>query len=134
MTTTNGWPGKPGVPLNPERDGIHKLGKYFVIWRAETQDYVNHNGNVLPPEVACAWPYRGPCLTPEEIARLRAEVATARWQGMEEAAKIADSCAADWAKSAIGKYINSKWDFQSRAEAGEEIAAAIRAAAKEGKP
>jgi hypothetical protein len=25
MTTTNGWPGVPGVPLNPERDGWHWL-------------------------------------------------------------------------------------------------------------
>ena len=69
-----------------------------------------------------------------EITRLRAALTTARREGMEQAAKIADSCAADWAKSAKGKYINSKWDFQSRSEAGEEIAAAIRAAAKEGKP
>ena len=82
--------------------------------------------------------YKNNCENPE-IAELRATLATARREGMEYAAKIADSCAADWTKSAIGKYINSKWDFQSRAEAGEEIAAAIRAAAiiaaaKEGKP
>lgn len=66
--TTNGWPGKPGVPLNPKQNGAHKLGQYFVVWRADTQDYVNHNGNVLPPEVAGAWPYLGPCLTPDEVA------------------------------------------------------------------
>jgi len=72
MTATNGWPGKPGVPLNPERDGAHRLGRYFVIWRADTQDYVNHNGNVLPPEVAYAWPYLGPCLTPDEATALQA--------------------------------------------------------------
>jgi hypothetical protein len=23
MTDNNGWPGKPGVPMNPERDGWH---------------------------------------------------------------------------------------------------------------
>lgn len=70
----------------------------------------------------------------EQLTQDRAALATALREGMEEAAKIAESCAADWAKSAIGKYINSKWDFQSRAEAGEEIAAAIGAAAKERKP
>lgn len=69
-----------------------------------------------------------------EIARLRAALATARRDGMEEAAQIADSCAADWTKSAKGKYLETKWDYESRADAGEEIAAAIRAAAKEGKP
>lgn len=69
-----------------------------------------------------------------EITRLRAELATARREGMEGAARIADSCAADWTKSAKGKYLETKWDYESRADAGEEIAAAIRAAAKEGKP
>lgn len=60
-------------------------------------------------------------------------VATARLEGMEEAAKIADSCGADWAKSAKGKFVETKWDYESRADAADEIAAAIRAAAKEGK-
>ena len=69
----------------------------------------------------------------DEITRLRAALATARREGMEEAAQIADSCAADWAKSSKGKYLETKWDYESRADAGEEIAAAIRAAAGEGK-
>ena len=60
-------------------------------------------------------------------------VATARREGMEDAAQIADSCAADWAKSAKGKYLETKWDYESRADAGEEIAAAIRAALTGGK-
>lgn len=66
-----------------------------------------------------------------EITRLRAELATARREGMEQAAKIAKSCAADWRKSAKGKYLETKWDYESRADAGEEIAAAICAAANE---
>lgn len=66
-----------------------------------------------------------------EITRLRAELATARREGMEGAARIADSCAADWSESAKGKYLETKWDYESRADAGEEIAAAIRAAAEE---
>lgn len=85
-----------------------------------------------------------------EITRLRAELATARQDalaeikqdtdelieqgrqdGMKQAAQIAENCAADWAKSAKGKYLETKWDYESRADAGEEIAAAIIAAAKE---
>ncbi|MCA3380200.1 MAG: hypothetical protein ING08_08145 [Roseomonas sp.] len=213
--TNNGWPGKPGVPFNPEKDGRHwvsLLGSghpQIMEWFSDAMVWAD--GWTVE---ACAkhLRYLGPCLTPdevqnlrddlaaeitrlrglvketgdlaalraEEIARLRAAcdaylktislsqmrhgrilvglerrnarqrralaklyqrrhdknaaLATARREGMEEAAKIADRRAADWAKSAIGKYINSKWDFQSRAEAGEEIAAAIRAAAEERKP
>ena len=63
------------------------------------------------------------------IAELEAALATARRDAMEEAAQIADSCAADEVKSAKGKYLETKWDFESRADAGEGIAAAIRAAA-----
>ena len=55
------------------------------------------------------------------IAELRAALATARRDAMEEAAQIADSCAADWDKSTKRQY----------ADVGEEIAAAIRAAAGE---
>lgn len=75
MTATNGWPGKPGVPMNPDRSGAHILGSHVLIWRASIGDYINGNGNVMPPEVACAWPYRGPCLTPDEVAVLQARVA-----------------------------------------------------------
>lgn len=67
------------------------------------------------------------------IAELELALATARRDAMEEAAQIADSCAADEAKSAKGKYLETKWDYESRADAGEEIAAAIRAALEGGK-
>jgi hypothetical protein len=55
-----------------------------------------------------------------EIRRLRAELATARREGMEEAAQIAD------------EYAQKTW--REWEEAGEDIAAAIRAAAGEVKP
>jgi hypothetical protein len=70
----------------------------------------------------------------DRIAELEAALATAQNDALEKAAKISDSCAADWAKSAKGKYLETKWDYESRADAGEEIAAAIRAAVGEGKP
>ena len=80
------WPDpeKPGVPLNPERDGIHwlfseKLMKYHPInWVAEINAW----------EVGSAWTpkkmaetslyYLGPVLTPAEAATLRAKNAELR--------------------------------------------------------
>jgi len=62
----------------------------------------------------------------DEIEKLRAALKQARRKALEEAANIADSCAADWTKSATGKYLETRWDYESRADAGEEIAAAIR--------
>ena len=61
--------------------------------------------------------YKNNCENPV-IAELRAALATARREGMEEAAKIAD------------EYAQKTW--REWEEAGEDIAAAIRAAAKEG--
>ena len=68
------------------------------------------------------------------VSQSAAELATARREGMEKAAKIADSCGADWTKSSRGKFVETKWDYESRADAADEIAAYIRAAAKEVKP
>ena len=97
MTATNGWPNVPGVPLNPKQNGAHKLGQYFVVWRADTQDYVNHNGNVLPPEVAGAWPYLGPCLTPDEVQNLRDDLASAERERAHQHGR-ADRNAAEYAR------------------------------------
>jgi hypothetical protein len=80
----NTWPGKPGVPMNPETYGAHNLGGYLLIWRPESRDYINHNGNVLPPETARAWPYKGPLSTPAEV---EARIAQARRDALEEAAR-----------------------------------------------
>lgn len=57
-----------GVPLNPETRGAHQVGKYIMIWRPWSRDYVNHNGNAVPPELAGLLLYKGPCLTPAEVA------------------------------------------------------------------
>jgi hypothetical protein len=84
MTDNHGWPdpARPGVPLNPELYGAHQLGTYVLIWRPSSRDYINHNGNFLLPEAACAWTYKGPCLTPAEV---EARVAQARRDALEEA-------------------------------------------------
>ena len=78
MTTTNGWPSKPGKPLNPERDGWHwvkarpeKLRalrkKFPALWTADNQHWIR---GTYPSEYAAEnWTYLGPCLTPDEVTK-----------------------------------------------------------------
>ena len=76
-----------------------------------------------------------------EIARLRAELATARREGMEKAAQIADATAhanrveypEKWKDRPEGIPHDWSVSWETCAETAEEIAAAIRAAAEEGK-
>lgn len=67
-----------------------------------------------------------------EIARLRAALATARLEGMEEAAKIADRCTPRGHEGYDGAY--NRGINTGTMQAKADIAAAIRAAAKEDKP
>jgi hypothetical protein len=136
MTDPTGWPdpSKPGVPLNPDKDGWHWIEPKFgpkamwpVYWCARNGGYWNWQS-----DDACdlreyaehmqdgSWKYRGPCLTPQEIA---AALAQARRDALEEAAKIADAQGTEWAQD--GRY--KSWD------AADVIAAAIRAKAQEGR-
>ena len=101
MTTTNGWAGKPGVPLNPERDGWHivqegDLDPEFAFWRAKpwlkqaigcwemkgtlddlkgTLDYLKGTLDDFQPQEVSNWRYLGPALTPDEAAALQKRVA-----------------------------------------------------------
>jgi len=69
------------------------------------------------------------CEAAVEIEKLRAALQTSRRDALKEAAQMASNRAAAWAEDAIGKYLETKWDYESRAEAGEEIASAILARA-----
>ena len=71
MTNNNGWPGKPGVPLNPERDGWHWLqygdgsidAFYWTNeWAANSNQFAWVIGNIRgePEIVAVSWRYLGP--------------------------------------------------------------------------
>ena len=85
--TNNGWPGKPGVPLNPGLPGAHWLkGCTEDAWM-----YDGDNGwwgpgysHKLDAEtVAAGYAYLGPCLTPDQAMALAARVAE-----LEKALKI----------------------------------------------
>jgi hypothetical protein len=87
--TDASWPdvARPGVPLNPERDGAHRLAfpnaEHDWIWRAGPSPFwVTHTGRLvvdyeMPSFRAC---YLGPCLTPAEVV---VQVAAARREGIE---------------------------------------------------
>jgi len=82
----SGWPDpdKPGVPLNPERDGWHWIvgwsDKLFVAeWDSDQKDYVWFDGGDDPSGmVENGWTYAGPVPTPAEADTLRAENARLR--------------------------------------------------------
>ena len=97
----NGWPGKPGVPLNPERDGWHwvqRVDKGFVpsprivLW---TDDWASgqFSWDAIGYESASEqkfgrdFCYISPALTPAEVD---ACIATARKDALEEAADLCD--------------------------------------------
>jgi hypothetical protein len=133
-----GWPGKPGVPLNPERDGWHWLVcplKHDVFprfWRAagEAQNcrwtakwfYSRNDWN--PKECT----YLAPVLTPAEV---EARIATARKDALEEAAQFVETHTYVTTNSAL----KHKLVPYARAKRGlhhTTIAAAIRALKGEG--
>ena len=72
----NGWPNpdKPGVPLNPERDGWHWLfdpenaKSYPEIWVAEIDAWAV--GDAWTPRMVAEMGlhYQGPVLTPADLA------------------------------------------------------------------
>jgi hypothetical protein len=148
MTATNGWPGKPGVPLNPEKDGWHwikpkispKRGIQLIDESASRPmpwnivSPLSHkpawNGVMEPEHAANAWQYLGPCLTPAEV---EARVKEARRDALEEAAQWHDQQASEAQRLSDIKVsaLDSKvWgDY---AQNHREYAAAIRALKGEG--
>jgi len=69
MIDNNGWPDKPGVPMNPERDGPHWLGDpdsdraFAVDWSAA----IGWLSMFTQDTIAAYMRYLGPCLTPAEV-------------------------------------------------------------------
>jgi len=85
--TENTWPfpDRPGVPLNPERDGWHWVedtvdgigtghieAVYYVACSAPAW---YRAGNRAPIKNPKHWRYLGPCLTPAEVAAKDARIA-----------------------------------------------------------
>lgn len=85
MTADRPWPGEPGVPLHPERDGwhwmlvTHGIGHAFpMLWDAGGRMWdAGDAGWTLAEDIATRWRYLGPCLTPADLAAERAAAAEA---------------------------------------------------------
>ena len=71
----------------------------------------------------------GLTLNAEAAAKIGQMIQQAQREALKEAAQMASNRAAAWAEDAIGKFLETKWDYESRAEAGKEIASAILARA-----
>ena len=104
----NGWPGQPGEPLNPERDGAHRLRhsdsglERDSLWLCGGT-WLDSDGDFSSSHAAAFYTYLGPCLTPPEVeARIAAAhkewlaelnhdtdalMENARLDGLEEAAQ-----------------------------------------------
>jgi hypothetical protein len=121
----NNWPNpaRPGVPLNPERDGWHWLvrGDFYslALW---------HRGHFTFQDTT-AWPeefsqldmtYAGPCLTPAEV---EARVQQAGRDALQEAAQLARHYA-----TIVPMHGSLKSDiYEAAAQAATEIASSIDA-------
>ncbi len=101
MSDTNGWAGKPGVPLNPEQSNWHWVSllggednEQAIEWLGpdigwddtdwSTEDFGLHAR------------YLGPAITPAEV---EARVQQARRDALEEAARVAEDCDHPWVEA-----------------------------------
>ncbi len=113
--TTNGWPGKPGVPLNPEKNDFHWLrtpdGELVPYnWRPEGEcergrwasAWIYDREDDWPP-VECT--YLGPVLPYNEATALQARVAE-----LEAGLKDAAASVGEWGAYA-SQYLQEKWDL-----------------------
>ena len=87
MTETNTWPGKPGVPLNPEKDGWHWVETEHGLapwrWKENPESIMWEfgwevgDGVISSAYFAALGPctYHNPCLTPDQATALQARVA-----------------------------------------------------------
>lgn len=81
----SGWRDKPGVPMNPERDGAHWVGNVVREWLAEFQMWQDRHGYCVKPETWGVLPYGGPCLTPAELAAREAAAFKRGQEAMRQA-------------------------------------------------
>ena len=108
--TTNGWPGKPGVPLNPEKDGAHRLRHQVsdlesdALWSCGGT-WLDLSGDFSIPHAAAFYDYLGPCLTHDQATALQARAAE-----LEAGLKDAAASVAEWGAYA-SQYLQEKWDL-----------------------
>lgn len=119
----NGWPDKPGVPVNPAVDGEHwvrwteqpKSQPFLVYWNSDGFWLYAETDYTPSRYIVTRWTYLEPVLTPDEVtARIAAAIAAER----EACANVVS----DWPI----KYDGRPYTVMDIQERDERIAAAIR--------
>ena len=137
MTDNNGWPGKPGVPPNPDWTGAHHWLSYqgeepgLYEWDGK---YLKMGGGHAPMDyVVDHFTYIAPVLTPAEAD---ARVAQARRDALEDCAKWHDEVASEYKKEQLLYEAKESWTvayvFAQGYVINNKRSAAIRALGKEG--
>jgi hypothetical protein len=155
MSDNNGWAGRPGVPLNPERDGWHWVddgvnGTEPRFWGATFAEWDGY-----PLWMAKEWDYLRPC-SPDDLtpAEMDARIAAAHKEWLAELNHDTDALMEAARQSALAECIAAcdavirlyrvelpekykfkpegipfEWEqtWEGWAEIAEDIAAAIRA-------
>jgi hypothetical protein len=133
MSDNNNWPGKPGVPLNPEKSRWHWVS---LLGGEDNEQAIEWLGSEIgwddtdwsTEDFGLHARYLGPCLT---LAEVEERIATARKDALEEAAQWHDQQASEAQKLSDMKVsaLDSKvWGDYATNHC--EYAAAIRALAK----
>lgn len=86
MTTPGNWPDpeRAGVPMFPERDGFHIIGRLAWKWHAASELW---DGVANPDEFGTFY-YVGPCLTPAQISEM---LAGERERAAKAATEVSDT-------------------------------------------
>lgn len=128
---SNGWPARPGVPLNPERAGWHwvhhpeDLRAFPCAWDSDFAAWCS--GGMHSPRglLDLGYRYAGPCLTPAEHAAALADArAQGRREGLEEAAEVArcvpipEDCCAAGAHGRISAALEAAMRIRALAQGG----------------
>jgi hypothetical protein len=142
MSDNNGWPARPGEPLNPERDQFHwltrKNGQCPEAWRWDPDAdgcgteysgaWAESEGDGQPEDMAKWYRYLGPCLTPAEVD---ARAQQAQRDALEEAAQEMD-CACPQRGAVLAKLekdgpLSHHWPCEKSDDCCALRGAAIRA-------
>jgi hypothetical protein len=128
-TNPGNWPDpeRPGVPLNPDQDGLHYITDGVALWEAWRQRwslFLRARRETAEWLGQQPWAeYRGPCLTPDEVAARE----KAAFRAGAEATR--ETCAE---KAEAYGWLSNKgcWRVSERQEsafdAADKIASAIR--------
>jgi hypothetical protein len=133
MSDNNGWSDQPGVPLNPEQDGAHRLRhsdsglERDSLWLCGGT-WVDSDGDFSISHAAAFYTYLGPCLTPAEVD---ARIQQAKRDALEEAAQEMD-CACPQRGAVLAKLekdgpLSHHWPCEKSDDCCALRGAAIRA-------